>query len=174
MQPTPAPSNAPTPQPTVNTNADKSKLQLKGATIVSCHINGSPWIRSTTTYGGVECSDDMITVWADHDLSSGVATSFKNGLSTSQMMAMDGVASSPDKLFFAFNMTVTVIMGGQTMTSDIRVGQGEHWPYRNWWIAGPGCNLSSKTLVCDTQTSGTTLRFTQEDGDVAYTTARIA
>jgi hypothetical protein len=94
------------------------------------------------------------------------------------MMALDGVGDSPDKLFFALDMTITVIVGGQTMTADVRVGQGEHWPYRNWWIAGSGCTLQlttlEDTLECKTHTPGTTLRFKQEDGDVAITTARIA
>ena len=160
---TPAPvtplSPPSTQRPTVNRNNHESKFQLNGAKIVSCQLNGSPWIRSTSRFGGVECSGDKVTVWAMHDLSPGVATSFKNGLSTSQMMALDGVGDSPDKLFFAFNMTITVVVRGQTRTLDIRVGQGQHWPYRNWWIAGPGCNLSSTTLVCKTQTSGTDLLY---------------
>ncbi len=47
------------------------------------------------------------------------------GLLNSQMMVMDGSDGSPGKLLFAFDMTITVIVGGQTMTADIRVGQGE-------------------------------------------------
>jgi hypothetical protein len=148
---------------------------FEGATIISCQLNGSPWIRSTTKYGGVECRGDTITVWADHDLSSGVATSFKSGLSTSQMMVVDAAASSPEKLFFALDMTITIIVDGQTMSADIRLGQGEHWPTRNWWIAGSGCTLSDKTLECITHTSGTTLRFKRTGGNnSAYITARVA
>ena len=155
---------------------DNSKFLLTNATIISCQLNGSPWIRSTTKYGGIECSGGTITVWADHDLSSGVATSFKSGLSTSQMMVTDAAASKPEKLFFALDMTITIMVGGQTMTADIRLGQGEHWPTRNWWIAGSGCTLSGtrKTVECETHTSGTTLRLLRKDGDVGYTAARIA
>jgi hypothetical protein len=122
----------------------------------------------------VTCGGDSLTVWANHDLSTGVASSFKSGPSNSNQMVMDGSASSPGELFFFVDVTVTLVVRGETMTATLRVGQGQHMPWRNWWVGSPACRLNGKTLECDTTTAGTTLLLTQKDGDIATTSARFA
>ena len=113
-------TQAPTKNPTIKT--DTSSFHFDGATLTSCTVNAR-YIRSTTTYSGVTCGGDSLTVWANHDLSTGVASSFKSGLSNSNQMVMDGSASSPGELFFFVDVTVTMVVRGVTMTATLRVGQ---------------------------------------------------
>jgi hypothetical protein len=153
---------------------DKSSFHFEGATLTSCSVNAK-YIRSSVAYSGVTCDGDSLTVWADHELSQGVANSFKSGLSNSNQMVMDDSASSPGELYFFVDVTVTMVVRDVTLTATLRVGQGRHFGvYRNWWVGSTACRRKDKTLECDTTTAGTTLFLTQEDGDIATTSARFA
>ncbi len=111
-------TQAPTKNPTMKT--DKSSFHFEGATLTSCSVNAK-YIRSSVAYSGVTCDGDSLTVWADHELSQGVANSFKSGLSNSNQMVMDDRTSSPGSpgLYFFVDVTLKMVVRRQTDGSRI-------------------------------------------------------
>ena len=145
---------------------ETNNFYIQGAQITSC-TELSHSITSGQPYGGLSCSGNTITIKAGRKNSAGVANSFKNGLTGSNMFCSDGsCGSTPDDLNFYVTMNLTMIVGGQKLTLEsLRVGQGHYFTTNNWWIAGSKCSDNGKTLDCGSTTADTSVLFTQGGSD---------
>ena len=146
---------------------ETNHFYLQGARITSC-TQLSYSVTSGQPFGGLSCSGDTITIMAGRDNSKGVATSFKSGLTGSNMFCSDGsCGSTPDQLNFYVDMDLTMTVGGQELTlKSLRVGQGHYTFTNNWWIGGPQCTSNGKTLQCTTANNASyNALFTQGSSD---------
>jgi hypothetical protein len=107
-------------------------------------------ITTGQTYDGISCSDNVLSVRADHKNSVEVATAFFEGVPadvayTSSCLDSRGpdCPARPKELNFYVEVDVTFTLDSQNMgTHTLRIGQGHaggdgSWfGYNNWWIEG--------------------------------------
>lgn len=101
-------------------------------------------ITSGQPYGGasgsVTSAGEMaqITVKAGRKGSSDVATWFQQQVGAGQTLVCDTKGTFPSSLNFAVEGTLSMQVGGKTVTCDnVIVAQGNFGTTNNWWMGGP-------------------------------------
>jgi hypothetical protein len=147
-----------------------------GSITVKCSDLGHD-IAPQNTYGSLFCSDNVLTVVAGNDHSSGlVADNFLHSVTAKLATNYGGSypdCFSPKKLNFYVEVNVTFTQGTEDRgTHTLWIGQGTYgfiFPVQNWWIGGPRCHsnpnpLSSCGIKCDNE-DGQIVLFDNENMD---------
>jgi hypothetical protein len=99
-------------------------------------------ITSGQPYGGTTSGvsqagkQGFILVKAGRKGSTGVAQWFQQQVGAGQTLVCNSTSTFPKELNFAVEGTLTMQVGGKTITCDnIIVAQGA--PFKNWWMGGP-------------------------------------
>jgi len=99
---------------------------------------GQPWggVSSGVSRPGAQA---FVLVKAGRKRSTGVANWFKERVGGGETMVCNSRGNMPRGLNFAVKGTMSLTVGGQTVTCpDVILAQGNYAIANNWWLGGPG------------------------------------